>query len=216
MTSMNDDFTPEPPEPSEHPPERPVEGPIHQEVQHASASARVPDAVGRGVFCTEVIVMQGVHEFVLDFLMNFVPPRRIAARIILPPTVVPLFIGALQDNLQKYVHQFGPLPRLPPPPPGSTPPGITDLYDDLKLPDDLLSGVYANTVMIVHSPAEFCFDFITSFYPRSAVSCRVFLSAPNVPQLLDSLVRGYEQYQKRMQQQRPPEPPPAPAPGEPE
>ncbi len=172
-------------------------GIFHQELQHSQVSARVPELVGKGVFSTGVIVMNGPHDFVIDFLMSLVPPNRVAARVVLPPTVVPLFINALTENLNKFTQNFGPLPKLPAPPPGGTAPPISDLYDKLKLPDEMLSGVYANTVMVVHNPAEFCFDFITSFFPRSAVACRVFLSAPHVPQFLDSLTRAHEQYRRK-------------------
>ena len=90
------------------------------------------------------------------------------------------------------------------------PPSIEEIYEQLKLPDDMLSGDYANAVMIAHTPAEFCFDFITNFYPRSAVSCRVFLSAPQVPRLLDSLIRSFQQYQQKLRAAQPPPPPQPP------
>ena len=41
-----------------------------------------------------------------------------------------------------------------------------------KMRDDIHSGSYANAVMIGHGPHEFSFDFITNFYPQSAVSAR--------------------------------------------
>lgn len=188
----------------------------HQEVQHSPATARIPDSVGRGVFSTGAIVMHGAHDFVIDFVQSLAPPRRIVARVALPPSVMPLFVAALQENLRKYNQSFGPIPRMPQPPaqpggggPPAAPPPITDVYDQLKLPDEMLSGVYANTVVISHSPAEFCFDFVTSFYPRSAVSARVYLSTPHVSELLDSLTRAMEQFRQKMQQ-RPPSPPPPP------
>src|SRR4029077_11562771 len=93
----------------------------------------------------------------------------------------------------------GASPGGPPP----APPPITEVYEQLKLPDDMLGGVYANTVVISHSPAEFCFDFICSFYPRSVVSSRVYLAAPHVPELHDSLKRSLEQFRQRMAQPRP-------------
>lgn len=186
----------------------------HQEVQHSPATARIPDAVSRGVFSTGAIVMHGAHDFVIDFVQSLAPPRRVVARVALPPSVMPLFVAAMQENLRKYNQSFGAIPRMPVPPqqpgaggPPATPPPITDVYEQLKLPDEMLSGVYANTVVISHSPAEFCFDFVTSFYPRSAVSARVYLSTPHVPELLDSLSRAMEQYRQKMQQ-RPPQPPP--------
>ena len=62
----------------------------------------------------------------------------------------------------------------------------------------MLSGVYANVVMIGHSAAEFYFDFITGFYPRSAVSCRVYLAVPQMPGVLNTLARSYQQYQQKL------------------
>ena len=44
----------------------------------------------------------------------------------------------------------------------------------------MLSGRYANAVLIRHSATEFCFDFITNFYPQSAVSARVYIAAPHL------------------------------------
>ena len=85
---------------------------FHQEVQHSPATARVPDLVGRGVFSTHAIVMQGAHEFLIDFIQSLAPPRRVVARVVLPTSVVPLFVGALEDNLRKYQQSFGTPPRL--------------------------------------------------------------------------------------------------------
>ena len=90
---------------------------------------------------------------------------------------------ALQDNIRKYEARFGaivvPVKKLQQP--QQPRPSAQDLYDTLKLTDEVMSGTYANAVMIGHSAYEFSFDFITTFFPRSAVACRVFLSAPNAP-----------------------------------
>jgi hypothetical protein len=186
----------------------------HQEVQHAPATARVPDAVGRGVFSTHAIVMQGAHEFLIDFIQSLAPPRRVVARIVLPVTVVPLFIGALEDNLRKYTNVFGAPPRMQGPPgtaPGSpppVPPPITEVYEQLKLPDEMLGGMYANTVVISHSQAEFCFDFICNFYPRSVVTARVYLATHHILEVFDSLQRCLEQYRQKLNHPRPMQPPP--------
>ncbi len=74
-----------------------------------------------------------------------------------------------------------------------------DIYDELKLRDELLSGTYANAVMIGHGQYEFSFDFITNFYPQSAVSARVFMAAGHVPRLLESLKAAWEQLRPRLQ-----------------
>lgn len=72
-----------------------------------------------------------------------------------------------------------------------------EIYDELKIRDELLSGSYANAVMIGHGPHEFSFDFITNFYPHSSVSSRVFLAAGQVPRLYDSLKNTWEQLRAR-------------------
>ena len=259
--------------------------PQSQEVRHSQVSALVPERVGRGVFSTGAVVLQGAHEFIIDFLQRMTSPRQLAARVVLPPAVVSRLIAALRENLKNYERNFGrpaslpqseqptlpssstpssdsdllhqppqivsqdvspghagivPLPPSPAdadPEPGSSqtetpstdqpqqPPqpqsqtqqlpqnSAQELYDQLKLPDEVLSGDYANAVMIGHTQTEFCFDFITTFFPRSVVACRVYLAAPNAVRFLDALTHSFEQYQRKLQAQRAaqqPLPPPKP------
>lgn len=80
--------------------------------------------------------------------------------------------------------------EAPKPPEGQRHPQIDEIYDELKFPDELLAGHYANAVLIRHTPTEFCFDFITNVYPRSAVSARVFLAVPHGKSFLASLSRS--------------------------
>jgi Protein of unknown function (DUF3467) len=189
----------------QHPPEP---GAFTQEVQHQQISARVPERVSRGVFSTGAMVFQGPHEFVIDFVLRMAQPNQIVARVVLPLSIMPSVIGALRENLGNFTSKFGPPPPLPAPPAPVQAPPIEEIYSQLKLPDDLLSGFYANAVMIAHSSAEFYFDFITNFYPRSAVSCRVYMSSPQIPGLLNTLTRSFQQYQQKLaQQQQQPRPP---------
>jgi hypothetical protein len=155
------------------------------------------------------MVFQGHQEFVIDFVLRMAQPHQIVARVVLAPQIVGQVINALRENLNLYQQKFGPPPTLPVPPNPPPPPPIEEIYSQLKLADEMMSGVYANAVMIAHSPAEFCFDFITNFYPRSAVAARVYLSAPQVPGLLATLSRSFEQYRQRSTQP-PPRPPGAP------
>ena len=211
-------------------PEQPV-----QQIQHSSATARIPDEIGRGVFATAVIVLHGTHEYTIDFVQSLARPNRVASRIILPPAVANQFVLALEQALEKYRASFGELPHEPKSqqqaqrqssekgtthsdisqPEGTTsketttenttskatapesnssnttqPAPIADIYDNLKLPDDMLGGVYANMASISHTGSEFCFDFIAQFFPRSAVTARVYMAAPRVPELLNSLKRS--------------------------
>jgi hypothetical protein len=188
----------EPPNPQDRP---------DPEDRPASLRARVPDHVAGGCFSTGVIVMTGPNEFIIDFLQTIGRPHRVAARIILPHAVMPQFIEALDKNLSIYRERFGDPPAPPKPPANANErrPTPQEIYDDLKMPDEVLSGAYANGVMIGHGASEFGLDFLTSFFPQSAVSSRVFLAAGQVPRLLESLVGSHRQ----LLQQRGQLPPPA-------
>lgn len=163
--------------------------------------ARVPDHVSEGVFSNAVIVMTGPSEFVLDFLQTIGRPQRIAARVVLPHPVMPQFIEALKKNIEIYTSRFGEpvVPQTPKPADGSEPrrPTPQEIYDDLKMPDTQLSGNYANGVMIGHAASEFSLDFLTSFFPQSAVSSRVYLASGQVPRLLESLQGAWQGLQQR-------------------
>jgi hypothetical protein len=89
-----------------------------------------------------------------------------------------------------------------------------EIYDDLKIPDAGLSGAYANGVMIGHGASEFGLDFLTSFYPQSAVSSRVFMAAGQIPRLLDSLHQAMRQLSNQRNPPRPPQKSPSDPPNE--
>jgi len=211
--SMNN-FNPPPPPPPPDPPNRDAGGTFSQEFRHQPVSARVPERVARGVLSTGVLVLDGAHEFIIDFMQGLTRPYQVAARIVLSPVVMEQFVVAIQDNLSKYSARFGPPPTLPKPPTDRRP-TLQEIYDEFKVSDEIASGTYANAVMVGHSPSEFFFDFITNFYPTSTVSARVFLSAAQLPRMLETVGTAFQRFQKRMiaqqQQHRPgSEPPPAP------
>jgi len=161
--------------------------------------ARVPDHVADGCFSTGAIVMTGPSEYVVDFLQTIGRPHRVARRVIVPHPVMPQFIDALNTNLDLYKSRFGEPPTPPQNQNQARRPTPQEIYDDLKLPDEVLSGVYANGVMIGHGASEFGLDFLTSFFPQSAVSARVFVSAGQVPRLLESLRSAVRQLEQRQQ-----------------
>ena len=96
-----------------------------------------------------------------------------------------------QSPAQSGPGQAGPVT----PPPAPRRPTPQEIYDDLKIPDSILSGAYANGVMIAHGASEFGLDFLTSFYPQSAVSARVFMASGQIPRLLESLQQSLRQWQ---------------------
>ncbi len=209
-------------------------------VRSPHVGALVPAHVARGVFSTGVAVLAGSHEFLVDFLLQMQHPQQVVARVILPPPVVGQFLQALRENIGRYEQRFGAIVpaaayehRMEA---GGGPAGAAlapqagedgadgasmpaeqaeELYDQLRLPDDVMGGRYANAVMIGHSPSEFSFDFIVTFYPRPVVVQRVFLSAPNVPRFMLSLQQSFDEFRRRMTQQEPPDVPPASSPEDP-
>jgi len=194
------------------------EGTFSQEFRHQPVSARVPERLSRGILSTGVLVLDGPNEFVLDFMQALTRPFAVAARVVLTPAVMEQFVVAVRDNIARYEQRFGGIPPLPKPPTDRRP-TLQEIYDEFKLPEEQMSGNYANAVMVGHSASEFFFDFITNFYPTSAVSSRVFLSAPQMPRLLDAVTVAFQRFQQRVQQsrrqgqspnQQPPNPPPQP------
>ena len=173
-------------------------GQYNQRIEHAPVTARVPERVARGVFSTGVIIIDGPYEFVLDFVMGLVQPRQVVARVVMSPVVVEQFVHAIRDNVGKYESRFGKIPEIPKPPTPPRQPTIQEIYDDLKISDETHAGAYANAVLMSHGTSEFTFDFITRFFPTAAVAARVFLAAPQVPKLLESLSSSLNRYRARV------------------
>jgi hypothetical protein len=183
-----------------------------QRFAHNPTSARVPEKVARGVTATGFLAFFGPNEFVVDFLQFIARPAHLVARVVMAPAVAEQFLNVLRENLGHYQNQFGPPPAIQKPP-GDKPRPAQEIYDDLKIPDDVLAGVYANTVMVGHTPAEFGIDFITSFIPHAAVSARIYIAAPRVSQLVDTLSGLIATYKRQHAQAAAPQNPPPQPPG---
>jgi hypothetical protein len=188
--------------------------PAPQPQQQPPLSARVPERVAKGVFTTGQVVLDGPKEFVVDFFQHLTRPHQVVARVVMTPATVSELIAALRQNIENFTRAFGPPPPLPLPPPSRT--SLQELYDNFKVADDMLAGVYANGVLIGHSPSEFFFDFLTAFYPAAAVSARVFLAASQAPRFLTAMENAVKQHQQKMSQMKgqSPEQGPPPTSGE--
>jgi hypothetical protein len=198
-----EDTTP-PPDPAPQPPGNDPTA-YTQQVQHNPVSARVVDRVARGVMSTGLIVLDTPSEFILDFVQGMVRPYQFVARVVVPPVMMQKLLAVVEDNLNKYTQSFGVPPQLPKPP--ARRPSIAEIYENFKLPEELLNGYYANNVRVGHSPAEFFIDFMTDFYPTAAVSARVFMSPPHIPRLVETLRVSAER------KRQPPASPEGPTPG---
>jgi hypothetical protein len=172
------------------------EQPFSQKFQHNPIAARVPEKIAAGVFSTGALVQTLANEFLIDFVQNLSRPPSVVARLIVSPQTLAQMSQAVQNNLNMYSQKFGAPPPLPKPV-NPRRPTIQEIYDELKLPEELMGGSYANTLMVGHSPAEFVLDFITNFYPKAAVTSRIFISAPQIPRLLETWAQAMKNFQTR-------------------
>jgi len=69
-----------------------------------------------------------------------------------------------------------------------------ELYDDISVSDEVQVGVYANGLIIGHTDSEFKLDFVSNMFPKSVVTSRIFMSAPQLVRLLDTLERTLQQF----------------------
>jgi hypothetical protein len=72
-----------------------------------------------------------------------------------------------------------------------------DIYDDITVPDEVQVGVYANGLIIGHTNSEFKLDFVSNMFPKSVVTSRIFMSAPQLVRLLDTLERTLQQFDEK-------------------
>ena len=158
----------------------------------------MPEKIAGGVFSTGALVQTLANEFLIDFVQNLSRPPSVVARIIVSPQTLAQMTQAVQNNLHAYSQKFGTPPPLPKPQ-NPRQPTIQEIYDELKLSEELMGGCYANTLMVGHSPAEFVLDFITNFYPKAAVTARIFISAPQVSRLLDTWNQAMKNFQNRQE-----------------
>ena len=159
-------------------------------------AARVPEGIARGVYSSAHVVIDNPKEVVVDFLMGITRPFSVVARVVMTPQTLAEFIPALEQNLDNYIQQYGPPPALPTPV-NEHKPTLEEIYEHFKLSDDMLSGAYANAVLIGHSASEFVFDFFTNFHPTPAVGSRVYVPAPVAARFLNTLKSTHQRYQQR-------------------
>jgi hypothetical protein len=199
-------------------------GPLWQDVEHLPMTARVPEGIRRGVFSTGIMVAQTDDHFVIDFLSTMIEPQEVVARVVVTASALSRIVAALRSNVNRYEQQHGKLlPRGKPSAQGDTSrsaasvhtandpdppaksgkrqrraaksaPSVVDLFDQLRLPDELACGVTANGILIRHTAEEFWLDFIANFYPKSTVAGRIFMAAGRVPTLLETLTVAAHRY----------------------
>jgi len=153
-----------------------------------------PEHVAAGVYATAAVVANTREEFFLDFLATYSAPVRLVARVILNPGHVKRLLKALQDNLELYRKNFGPLPDVPMPP-VTNQNQVQDLYAQLAMPDTLAAGTYANNVFIRHTQEEFVLDFIVVTHPTPVLAARVLVSPAHIQRIasiVEERIKSFE------------------------
>lgn len=87
--------------------------PYHQQVQHQSLSARLPESLGEGVFCTSSLIVESGDMFLIDFVNGSAPPARLVARVVITPTTMRQFLSALTQSCEKARAARRPPPAAP-------------------------------------------------------------------------------------------------------
>ena len=67
----------------------------------------------------------------------------------------------------------------------------------IKIPDQILGGVYANQMMVTHTREEFMLDYINLFPPSGVVNARVIVSPGHLKRMIRALSENLSRYEAR-------------------
>jgi len=67
----------------------------------------------------------------------------------------------------------------------------------IKIPDQVLGGVYANQMMVTHTREEFVLDLINLLPPHGVVNARVIVSPGHLKRMIRALQENLERYESR-------------------
>jgi hypothetical protein len=74
-------------------------------------NVELSEEMAEGVYSNLAMIAHSNSEFILDFirLMPGVPRAKVKARIIITPEHAKRLVAALNDNIEKYEDQYGPI-----------------------------------------------------------------------------------------------------------
>jgi hypothetical protein len=67
----------------------------------------------------------------------------------------------------------------------------------IKMPEKVLSGVYANQMLVSHTREEFVIDFVNLFPPEGVVNARVIVSPGHLKRMIRALSDNLGRYESR-------------------
>ncbi|HYE95915.1 MAG TPA: DUF3467 domain-containing protein [Rubricoccaceae bacterium] len=83
----------------------------NEAVSPPQLSIELTEDIAEGIYSNLVMIAHSPEEFILDFIrvMPGVPKARVKSRIIITPPHARRLLAALNDNINKYEAQFGPI-----------------------------------------------------------------------------------------------------------
>lgn len=67
----------------------------------------------------------------------------------------------------------------------------------VKITDDVLRGVYANNMTVMHTKDEFLIDFVNIFPPEGIVNARVIISPGHLKRIIKALSINLDKYEEK-------------------
>ena len=67
----------------------------------------------------------------------------------------------------------------------------------IKIPEEILRGVYANQMVVRHGREEFVIDFINVCPPEGIVNARVIVSPGHLKRMVAALAENLARYEQR-------------------
>lgn len=87
-------------------------------------------------------------------------------------------------------------PRERAAPPAAGRKALADPHEiPIKIPDEILRGVYANQMMVTHTGEEFLLDFINLFPPGGVVNARIIVSPGHLKRMIRALQESLHRYE---------------------
>lgn len=66
----------------------------------------------------------------------------------------------------------------------------------IKFPEELIGGVYANNMIVAHTREEFILDFIMAAPPAGTVTSRVILNPGHIMRVIKALQDNLKKYEE--------------------
>jgi hypothetical protein len=67
----------------------------------------------------------------------------------------------------------------------------------IKIRDEVLQGVYSNSLMVMHTKNEFVLDFLSVFPPQASVNARIVVRPESLKRMLKALRENIDRYESR-------------------